>query len=141
MGCLTCLYGLTYEKCGNEPETSCLTPPEYWEARRAGVEDPPFAYRFYEEGDAFKRQRELELLGERNIVIGWKGEAEVNVKWTMIEAAKHLHEVACECGYLVKAECNTITCMLPHGMFYLRYCAGQLFQIDSALTGGEIWPG
>ena len=128
ISCMNCLYALTYEKCGGEPEDSCLCPPEYWAARKRG-ENPPYAYRFWKEGDGFARRQELELLGEMNIVIGGQGEAEVNVKRSYEETLNELHRVACECGYLIRGDGRTINCILPHGVFDLKYCEGQFFGI------------
>lgn len=85
--CETCLYRATHEKCNG-----CLTAP-------AGE---PYPYRNWVEstlGEALERIHAMEVSGERNIVIGGSGEAEVNAKWTAREAYEHLCHVSECCGY------------------------------------------
>lgn len=92
--CETCLYRATHEKCDG-----CLHP--------AGWPDSQgFAYDHWVAGnlgEAFERQHAMEVAGERNIVIGGEGEAEVNAKWTVKQAHKHLYEVSCACGYMTSS--------------------------------------
>lgn len=89
--CETCIYRATHEKCDG-----CLTAP-------AGQ---PYPYRNWVEstlGEALERLHAMEVSGERNIVIGGMGEAEVNAKWTVREAYKQLCHVSECCGYYTES--------------------------------------
>lgn len=103
VGCLTCLYMATHEKCDG-----CLSTEEDDKAMRDAyktlkVDDKkpviPFRYLHYKEGNWMERVTQREIDGTRNIVIGGQGEAEVNTKWTPQETSEHLHDVSEQCGY------------------------------------------
>lgn len=93
--CQTCLYMATHEKCDG-----CLRTEEDYKAMKFdGSPDPPFRYLYYKEGNWMDRVIQAEIDGDRNIVIGGQGEAEVNTKWTPQETSTHLHYVSEQCGY------------------------------------------
>lgn len=123
-GCSTCLYLATREKCDG-----CLGP--------VGVSR--FLYLNWTPGDGIARVRDFERRGLRNIVIGWQGEAEVNVNDSPAATRAHLVNVAEQCGYLI--DCFTsdqehkavLRCHLSHGTFDLVWAGhmmpdGQTFQ-------------
>jgi len=95
IGCETCLYAATHEKCDG-----CLNTEGDWATYRKTGEMHPFRYLNYEEGNWIDRVIQAEIEGKKNIVIGGMGEAEVNVKWTPKETAKHLRMVSECCGYV-----------------------------------------
>jgi len=87
--CQTCLYMATHDKCDG-----CLHggKPFPW--------PDEYDYKNWTEGNWMARVMWFELEGKRNIVIGGQGEAEVNTKTSPGHAAKHLHYVAEQCGYM-----------------------------------------
>lgn len=94
--CQTCKHMATHAKCDG-----CLNTPADYAAYRDGKPMPDMRYLNWEPGNWLREEHAAQLSGARNIVIGGQGEAEVNVKRTPQQAAKHLHYVAGECGYSV----------------------------------------
>ena len=128
--CESCLYAATHEQCDG-----CLGNPP------AGA---PFAYKHWTPGDGIARRRELEKSGQRNIVIGGVGEAEVNVNWTPDEAFQNLSKVAQACGYFVARSrqwnslCHELEILTPAGHFRLTWHHGK-FQHISRITIQTVW--
>ena len=112
--CSTCVYGAT---CGQptRERDDCL--PEY---------------KHYVEGDPRDRLLELQRSGEINIVIGGEGEHEVNAKWSIEEAYKHLAHVCEECGGLVVHDGLTqLRLMKSYGpSFVLEWMHDKLYRIS-----------
>jgi hypothetical protein len=65
------------------------------------VPGQPYPYRKYVEGDGEAHELQLQREGKINVVIGGTGEAEVNALQPIDVALKQLHDIACECGYIV----------------------------------------
>ncbi len=139
VGCGSCKHVATHEKCGIPgKEGYCLGNMN--EIGTSGQ----YKYKNYEAeafvGEAMNRLHALEDSGERNIVIGGTGEAEVNTKWTFEEAVKSLCNVAEQCGYLVRVEGveshfqREIHCHVDMGHFVLVYLdmshTGECFKLD-----------
>lgn len=116
MTCSTCVYGLTCRHPATTPTRGDLCLPEY---------------KHYVEGDPRIRLLELQRSGEINIVLGGEGEHEVNSKWTIDEAYKHLDHVCNECGGLCwKEKPDTLIVDKPYGgAFTLVYVDGELHMI------------
>jgi len=118
--CETCLYLATHDKCDG-----CLGTGE------------PYDYKNWTLatfGQAMALEHERQVSGERNIVIGGQGEAEVNARWTVKEAYEHLVHVSSECGYLTSAPkfdadeaCIRIIC---HSEWFLFWKAGAFDRIE-----------
>jgi len=118
--CETCLYLATHDKCDG-----CLGTGE------------PYDYKNWTLatfGQAMTLEHERQVSGERNIVVGGQGEAEVNARWTVKEAYEHLVRVSSECGYLTSAPkfdadeaCIRIFC---HGEWFLFWKAGAFDRIE-----------
>ena len=121
VGCHTCLYKLTHERC-----EGCLTPEN---------EDGSFPYFNYERGDGVERLREQQRSGERNIVIGDEGEHEVNALWSMEEAYKRLADTCEACGGLVVRDGEAqLLLMKTYGpTFVIEYMHGKLYRISKRL--------
>ncbi len=126
--CETCLYALTHEKC-----PGCLgnQPFQYLNWSAANL------------GEQLKRLRELQRSGERNIVIGGQGEAEVNAEWTPKESYEKLFHVAEACGYMITKgrwnfQTSEIELGLPHGHFRIIWWNDQLHAIEQIVTH-TIW--
>jgi hypothetical protein len=99
--CDTCRHRATHKGCGSiaKPDYCLETINESKPGDPKGFIE--FNYRNWEPGNWLRDLQAAELNGERNIVIGDQGEAELNVKRTPKETAKHLHYVAEQCGYSV----------------------------------------
>ena len=94
--CKTCRHMATHKGCGD------IGKPNYClETIKEDGLRSEFNYRNWEPGNWLRDLQEAEKSGERNIVIGDSGEAEINTKWTPKETAKSLHRVAEQCGYSV----------------------------------------
>jgi hypothetical protein len=131
--CETCIYCATHEKC-----EGCL----HTEGRSLSAGDP-FEFNNWVEELGIIRMWEHEISGQRNIVIGGMGEAEINTKWTPQEAAKHLHYVAEQCGYLAERLVNrgtnsTMVIGTHEGNFRITWENGELVKIW-ATYGGDGW--
>jgi len=128
--CETCLYAATHEQCDG-----CLGNPP------AGQ---PFEYKHWTEGDGIARRRELEKTGQRNIVIGGAGEAEVNVNWTPDQTLTHLVMVAEACGYCVTKGrhweyfCHELEIVTGEGHFRLTWWHNQFRSIER-ITTRTVW--
>ena len=114
MKCITCVFGAT---CGQptRDRDDCLP-----------------SYKHYVEGDPRVRLLELQRSGAINIVIGGEGEHEVNAKWSVHEAYKHLAGICNECGGLVTHD-SSIQLVLgkPYGpTFVLEWMHGRLYKIS-----------
>ena len=139
VGCETCLYMATHENCNATPDGSrqnCLYDLPANEQVKGRVYN--FGHRNWVEavGGPQQQMEELHLMqlsGERSIVIGGQGEAEVNVKQTPEECSKHLHYVAEECGYFIGRlkhdgdETSLEVC--NHGQYRVIWKAGRLWRI------------
>ena len=88
--CDTCRHMATHARCDG-----CLRPP--------GEPFGDFLYLHHEPGDWRTDLARAILSGERNIVIGWQGEAECNVNWTPARTYASVRNVAEQCGYMVSA--------------------------------------
>jgi len=122
--CETCLYALTHEKC-----SGCLGNPTSGQS---------YAYHHWIAGDGVARLRQQQKSGERNIVIGSQGEAEVNVRWTPDEAYKNLFHAAEACGYAItkgrwEFSTSELELGLPHGHFRITWWNNQLHAIDQII--------
>lgn len=125
--CQTCLYALTHEKCDG-----CLGP----------VGTTPYLYQNWLAGDGVARQDELQRTGERSIVIGGQGEAEVNVKTPPGDVFKNLCRVAEQCGYSVRkgqwgrfsTTTKELEILMPHGHFRLIWWNDSLHAIERVIT-------
>ena len=74
------------------------------------------------------------ISGEKSLVIGWQGEAEVNVNDTPDEAYKELYRVSEQCGYMTswparRGEIITIDIYTTEGLFRLKWTDGKLSHI------------
>lgn len=97
-GCQTCRHMATHRACGHPGKPDyCLTSK--------GMEEE--TYRNWVPGNWLRDLQKAEINGERNIVIGGQGEAEVDTKQTPQQASKHLHYVAEQCGYYVGRLCES----------------------------------
>jgi len=94
IGCQTCLYMATHEKC-----TGCIEQPIGFVYKGDG-KFPPFTYHHYQEGNWMDRIIQAQIDGTHNIVIGGQGEAEVNTKWGPELTTKTLDYVSEQCGYV-----------------------------------------
>lgn len=118
--CSICLYAATHEPCPD-----CLNTPEDYAVYRAGGKMPPMRYLKWEPGNARARLQEQQRSGARSIVIGWQGEAEVNVNDTPHAARAHLVDVAEQCGYMIDLLTDRgdglprLRCYLSHGVYDL----------------------
>lgn len=152
--CMSCLYLVTHEKCDG-----CLSSEADYAQVRENMklrheqhsrglygqepEDPPFRYLNYLKGNGPLRGYDWECNGIRNVVIGFLGEAEVNVKWSPEETFKSLVRVAEQCGYLIIKDIwgpfvKVILCYLPHGSFKVFYSNDKLDRIEKVYSR-TIW--
>lgn len=127
--CETCLYCASKEKCKD-----CLGTPQ--EIRDNNEQ---FLYRNYKEGDFMKRLDELQQSGERNIVIGGMGEAEVNVNDSPEETYKNLCYVSEQCGYLTtkgiwSGTIKEIHIYSDNGHYVITYYINKFERIDKLIT-------
>lgn len=128
--CGNCLFIGTHEEC-----TGCLgSPVEVKEREDQGFTGySAFLYKHWQPGDGMARLRQFERDGKRSIVIGWVGEAEVNVKDSPEDTLKRLCGVAEECGYLVSkgkwTEAEKHINVLTHAHYVLKYTPRGLHSI------------
>lgn len=117
-GCHNCAHGLA-DRVFCE---GCLTPLK---------EDGSFAYRNHMEGDPRIRRLKLQRSGEINIVIGGRGEHEVNAKWAIDTAYRTLSNVCEHCGgFCWKKNPTTLIVDKPYGgVFTLEYENRKLARI------------
>lgn len=130
--CETCIYASTHAKChGREGHPDCLCDPEDYAAKPR----PAYRYRHWTPGNWLREEHRAQLAGEKNIVIGGSGEAEIDATKTPQETAKHLHYVAGQCGYsfgpLTKVGDEThIQGFVSSGVFMIVWKGGQLERIE-----------
>lgn len=114
-GCETCIYAMTHFKC-----RGCISD----DPEAKGKKIYPYLYANYEFGTWEEQEAALMQefnAGRRSIVIGWSGEAEVNVKRTMQETLEHLTSISCECGYYTRISGNNIEISKDTGKHILEY--------------------
>lgn len=134
--CQTCVYMATHEKCDG-----CLVhPADYLMTPR-----PRFRYNNWTPGNWLRREHEQQLAGNRAVVIGRQGEAEVYANRPAAEQSKHLNYVAEQCGYygepLQRSEVyhtdygcalktDTKVYMTSEGLFRLVWVSDRLERIE-----------
>ena len=126
--CETCLCAVVHDNCAD-----CLG---------AG---PRFEYRNWKAatfGQAMALEHERQVSGERNIVVGGMGEAEVKAKWSVQEAYDNLDKVSQMCGYMIypprfsgDEACIRIQ---AHGEWFLIWKAGAFDRIEDR-SGRRQW--
>jgi hypothetical protein len=130
--CKTCTHAAYHPRDGGECVCDeCLGTNEEV-AKNGGA----FLYKNYTEGDPILRRIEAERTGECNIVIGGSGEHEVNVKWDINEAYKHLAYVCENCGFCVTHhDATTLELVKSFEAWYYRlyYVDGKLSKITRLL--------
>ena len=126
--CSNCVNGLTTSHPDRDRCNECLGhAPSLF-----GIIPPGEIYKHWEEGDPRVRLLELQRSGEINIVIGGEGEHEINAKWSIHEAYKHLANVCNECGGLVTMD-SSIQLVLgkTYGpSFVIEWMHGCLYKIS-----------
>jgi len=115
ISCMTCRHGFTHKGCGTPGPDFCLVS----NALSAGLYT--YDYTKHEFGDRNADEQALINTGLKNIVIGYRGEAEVNVKTSIQETYKILFNISGECGYLVSQSANTIIINNKSGIHTLLY--------------------
>jgi len=121
--CETCRHMATRAKCddcGHGPEDDIL--------------HDPFRYLNHEPGNWRMDLARQHISGEESLVIGWQGEAEVNVNDTPDEAYKELCRVSEQCGYMTsrparRGKMITIDIYTTEGLFRLKWTDGKLSHI------------
>jgi len=142
--CQTCIHLGTHDRCDG-----CLGECAIWTYVVSGRIDHEFIrydYKHWEGGNWLRAMQAQEREGKRNIIIGGQGEAEVNVKRTPAEVAKHLHRIAHECGYCIDRlvtrkfkgkEIKTLNAHVCAGSFMLVWYDGEFSHINK--IGGGYW--
>lgn len=117
-GCTTCIK--TARRGCNS--SKCLTDRE---------DGKGYEYNEYEEGDPVAEILKMERAGDRNIVIGGAGEAEINIKWSIEEAYKRLCDVSEQCGYITTRPSNYRLEISTHeGLFSLEWMNDKFYRIQ-----------
>jgi hypothetical protein len=140
-GCMTCKSMATHKDCGQCSGTDyCLGT-----CAEVDANGGKYLYKNWKESNPEEQMNELknmEKSGERSIVIGGQGEAEVNVKNTPQETLEELCRVAEACGYSVsrgywqdwKKEINVVN----HGHYRLTYYSDKLDSITKIIER-SVW--
>ena len=139
VSCLTCLYAFTHEACDG-----CLHTAEDYAAYRTCGRMAPFRYLHHVPSDPLSiltHLHDMQLSGKRCITLG-DGEADIYATSSPEETSKHLHYVACECGYichqLQKDAFGNTTLRLDKdgGPYQMLWKDGVLMRV---LEGGAIF--
>ncbi len=134
-GCRTCRHMATH-RCG----TDCLYPAGTRHERGA-----EYDYANWEPGNWLRDLQAAQTAGARNIVIGGQGEADFSATTDPHDVARHLHSIACECGYIVgtlvhsATGCSLVVC--ANGVHRVEWDnAGRLIRIVEQETEAVTWP-
>lgn len=128
--CNTCRNAGTHRNCDG-----CLS-------RTAPGE--PYPYRNWEPGNWLRDLHAAELRGECAIVIGGQGEADFYATSSPERVAKHLHRVACSCGYLCGRLTGSqdgdqrLTIHTAEGGYIVHWHGGKLVKLTTE-DGRECW--
>lgn len=133
IGCSTCLFMATHEKCGK-----CLYKtygPHPGEV---------FEYNNWTPGNYLRHLHAAEISGRYNIVIGGQGEAEFCSTNSPDSVARHLRRVAMECGYLVGRLLSgksgtTLTISTRDGEFTITWVDNILSSIIPSTQSNWRW--
>ena len=139
VGCKMCVHMATHGNCDG-----CLGP----------IGADPYEFNNFKPGNWLRALQAAEASGERNIVIGGQGEAEVNALWDVDKTYEHLCYVSEQCGYYTESPHNAedetglrrtrMKINTSEGCFELRWkCGGAFEGIDRlGRDGGRVvsWP-